>query len=216
MSSLLYESLCIALLRAGVSPRYVRRYRAELSDHYHVAVEEHRSAGLTYEEAAAQARKQLGDQDMLFRSVMEHPAVLAFARRRSAITFCFLPIVALIATKGLIVLASGLAGILLRSSVYTVLEYGAPLVVAFLFCNLARRRGCRPLWPLLSAVLIALVAGCCQFELRRSMLDLGAAHVGVGAFSFSVTPVVLVPLLVCVLFRVYVARGYWRARYEAP
>ena len=215
------ESLRRELLRRGVSPRYVRRYCAELSDHFHMAVEENRSVGLTPEEAKGEACRQLGDQETLFQSVMEQPAVLAFARRRSAITFLLLPIPALFATKTLIVLFSVLAGIvanrcgvlyvgwmnLLRPIAHMALDYGAPLAVALLYCTLAHQRGCRPLWPLLSAVLIGFVAGCFQFELRRSMLELGFAQAGVGVFSFTVTPVVMVPLFVYVLFRASVWGG---------
>ena len=212
-----FESLHSALLRVGVSPRYVRRYCAELSDHYHVAVEENRSAGLTPEEATADACRQLGDEGTLFRSVGQQPAVFAFARRRSGITFLLLPIPALYATKTLIVLISVLAGLLasrcavlsigwmnlFRPIAHLALDYGAPLAVAILFCMLAHRRGCRPFWPLLSALLIGFVAGCVQFEMRRSVLDVGFAHAGVGVVSFAVTPVLMVPPLVYVVFQAF-------------
>ena len=192
-----FELLRTALLRVGVSPRYVRRYCAELSDHYHMAVEENRSAGLTPEEATVDARRQLGDEVTLFRSAVQQPALLAFARRRSGITFLLLPIPALYATKILIGLISMLAGLLasqwavysigwinlIRPIAHLALEYGAPLTVAILFCMLAYRRGCRPFWPLLSALLIGFVAGCVQFELRRPVLDMGFASAGVGVTS---------------------------------
>ena len=207
------ESLRRKLLRGGVSPRYVRRYCAELSDHFHMAVEENRSAGLSPEEATADACRQLGDRETLFQSVVEHRAALAFARRYPAITFLLLPILALIATKTLIVLVSMLAGLvtsrwsaqsftwieLLRPIAHLSLKFGAPLVVALLYCILAHRCGCRPFWPVLSALLIGFVASGVQFELRRSMLDLGFAQAGVGVVSFAVTPLVFLPLLFCVL-----------------
>lgn len=212
-----FESLHSALLRVGVSPRYVRRYCAELADHYHMAVEENRSAGLTPEEATVEVCRQLGDEGTLFRSVVQHPAALAFARRRSGITFLLLPIPALYATKTLIVLISVLAGLLasrcavlsigwmnlVRPIAHLALDYGAPLTVALLYCILAHRRGCRPLWPLLSALLIAFVAGCVQFEMRRSVLDVGFAHLGVGVVSLAVTPVLLAPLFVYVVFQAF-------------
>ena len=81
MPNLPIELLRSDLLRCGFSPRYVRRYCAELSDRYTVAVEENRSAGLTPEEAAADACRQLGDRETLFQSVVAHTAALAFARR---------------------------------------------------------------------------------------------------------------------------------------
>ncbi len=212
-----FESLRSTLLREGVSPRYVRRYCAELSDHYHMAVEENRAAGLTPQEATVEARWQLGDEETLFRSVVEHRAALAFARRRSGITFLLSPIPALYATKIMIVLFSVLVGLLarqcgvlsvgwmnlLRPIAHLVLYYGAPLVVALLYCILAHRRGCRPLWPLLSTLLIGFVAGCVQFELQRSLLDVGFAQAGVGVVSFTVTPVVIAPLFVYALFRAF-------------
>ncbi len=210
-----FESLRKELLRGGVSPRYVRRYCAELSDHYHMAVEENRSVGRTPEEAKVDACRQLGDQETLFQSVVEHTATLAFARRRSSITFLLLPIPALFATKTLIVLFSMLAGLvasrcgvffigwmnLLRPIAHMVLDYGAPLAVTLLYCILAHRRGCSPLWPLLSTLLIGFVAGCVQFEMRRPVFDVGFAQAGVGVVSFAVTPVLMVPLFVYVLFR---------------
>ncbi len=209
-----FESLRGTLLRKGVSPRYVRRYCAELSDHYHMAVEENRAAGLTPQEATVEARWQLGDEETLFRSVVEHRAALAFARRRSGITFLLLPIPALYATKTVIVLLSMLSGLLVSQSAvlsiawmnlfrpvaHLVLDYGAPLTVALLYCILAHRRGCRPLWPLLTALLIGLVAGCLQFEMQRPVLDVGFARAGTGVISFAVTPVLMVPLLVYAVF----------------
>lgn len=178
-------------------------------------VEENGSAGLTPEEATVDTCRQLGDEETLFRSVVEHPAALTFARRRSGITFLLLPIPALYATKTLIVLFSVLAGLLarqctvlsigwmnlLRPMAHLVLDYGAPLAVALLYCMLAHRRGCQPLWPLLSALLIEFVAGCVQFEMRRPMFDVGFAQAGVGVVSFAVTPVLMVPLFVYVVFR---------------
>jgi len=212
-----FESLRSALLRIGVSPRYVRRYCAELSDHYHMVVEENRSAGLTPEEATVDAYRQLGDEETLFRSVVQHPAAFAFARRRSGITFLLLPIPALYATKILIVLFSVLAGLLasrcpvfsigwvnlVRPIAHLALDYGAPLTVALLYCILAHRRGCRPLWPLLSALLIAFVAGCVQFEMHRPVLDVGFVRAGVGVASFAVTPILMVPAFVYVVFQAF-------------
>ncbi len=212
-----FESLHSALLRVGVSPRYVRRYCAELSDHYHMAIEENRSAGLTPEEATVEAWRQVGDEETLFRSVVKHPAALAFARRRAGITFLLLPIPALFATKTLIVLISLLAGLLtsrcaglsigwmnlLQPIAHLALDYGSPLAVALLYCMLAHRRGCRPYWPLLSALLIAFVAGCVQFEMRRSVLDVGFAQAGVGVVSFAVTPILMVPPLVYLVFQAF-------------
>ncbi len=211
-----FESLCSALLRVGVSPRYVRRYCAELTDHYHTAVEEYRSAGLTPEKAAVDAGRQLGDEVTLLRSVVEHPASLSFARRCSAITFLLLPIPALFATKTLVVLFSALVSLLasqrvflsigwmnlLRPIAHLILDYGAPLAVALLYCTLARRRGCRPLWPLLSALLIGVVAGCVPFEMRRPVIDMGFVQAGVGVVSFVVTPILVVPLFAYVVFQV--------------
>ncbi len=217
MPSLPFESLRVALLRVGVSPRYVRRYCAELSDHYHMAVEENRTAGMTPEEATVEARRQIGDQGTLFRSVVRQPAVLAFARRHAGITFLLLPIPALYATKLLIALISMLAGLLasrdavlsigwmnlLRPIAQLVLDYGAPLAVAILFCMVAHRRGCRPFWPLLSALLVGFVAGCIQFEMRRRVLDLGFARAGVGVVSFAVTPVIMMPVFAYVVFQTF-------------
>ncbi len=178
-----------------------------------MAVEENRSAGLTPEEATVDACRQLGDQEALFQSVMEHTAALAFARRYPAITFLLLPIPTFLATKTLIVLFSMLGGLvasrwsflsigwmeLLRPTAHLGLDYGAPLLVALLYGILAHRRECRPFWPLLSALLIGFVASGVQFELRRSILDLGFAQAGVGTVSVAVTPLVFLPLLFCVL-----------------
>ena len=213
MPNQLIELLRSDLLRGGVSPRYVRRYCAELSDHYRLAVEENQSAGLTPEEATVDACRQLGDQETLFQSVVEHASVLTFARRYSAITFSVLPIPALLATKTLLAFVGMLVGLVasqwsflsiawidvFRPVLRLGLDYGTPLVVALLFGLLAHRRGCRPSWPVLSALLIGFVANGVQFELRRTMLDLGFAQAGVGAVSLAVTPLVFLPLLSCVL-----------------
>lgn len=213
MPNQLIELLRSDLLRGGVSPRYVFRYCAELSDHYRLAVEENRSAGLTPEEATVDACRQLGDQETLFQSVVEHASVLTFARRYSAITFSVFPIPVLFATKTLLAFVGMLVGLVasqwsflsiawidvFRPVLRLGLDYGTPLVVALLFGLLAHLRGCRPFWPVLSALLIGFVANGVQFELRRTMLDLGFVQAGVGAVSLAVTPLIFLPLLSCVL-----------------
>lgn len=212
-----FDPLRRELLRKGVSPRYIRRYIAELSDHRHMLVEENRSAGRTLEEATLQARGQLGDEAELLRSVLERRAVFALARRRPGIVFALCPIPALYATKFLILLFGVSVTLLLRrcadvstgwtNSLRTLmhfcLDYGAPLAVAALYCTLAYRRGCRPVWPVLSSLLLGLAAGCVHFEMRQPMFHMDFVQAGTGVFSLTVTPVLLVPLAVCGVFEVF-------------
>lgn len=216
ISSPPFESLRRALLREGVPPRYARRYIAELLDHYHMLVKDNQTAGLLPEEASFRAHRELGNEVTLLRSVVDRRRVFVCSRGRPEILFIFLPIPMLYAAKALILLLCILIGMLLnwfaaalpdsmhglRAMSHLCLDYAAPFIAALLCCGLAYQRGYRPAWALFASVLIGVCAGCVQFEMQQPMLQVAGLRAGIGVFSLTLAPMLLVPLVVYAGFEV--------------
>ena len=78
----LFEELRDRLLRAGVAPRHVRRYMAELNDHLaDLTVEEERK-GLSRKDAEASALARLGELEELAGAMIEETGVASVVAAR--------------------------------------------------------------------------------------------------------------------------------------
>ncbi|MCH8805425.1 MAG: hypothetical protein IH986_04990 [Planctomycetes bacterium] len=207
-----FETLCVALLRAGWSPRYVRRYVAELSDHYESLAREYRADGLCLEQAQHRARKRIGDDASLFESVLVQRRFQSFARRRPWVAFVLLPIPIAFLAKVLAGLALAGGGLLVASVagapahetspgpptwyVHFPFAYGVPLLVAVGYCLIAHRRCCSPNWALAACAILAVYVGGVTFQLDSTLLDAGFVRIGYGRHVFSPNARLLIPPLV--------------------
>src|SRR6185312_5057943 len=76
-----FPRLSERLLRAGIAPRHVRRYRRELTDHYDDLVREESESGAGREWAQTKALSRLGHEDDLAAAMLARPELRAFMVR---------------------------------------------------------------------------------------------------------------------------------------
>ena len=91
ISSLPFDHLRETLLRAGIAPRYVRRYVGELRDHLEDLTAQQRQAGYDSTEARIRARARLGSDDELAAAMLAQKNFRAWASRAPWAVFLLLP-----------------------------------------------------------------------------------------------------------------------------
>lgn len=96
MPQLKFETLRERLLRAGIAPRHVSRYLAELRDHFDDLVREEIADGKERSAAEAEARFRLGDESVLADTMLERQAMRSFTARHPWAIFVLGPIAMLI------------------------------------------------------------------------------------------------------------------------
>jgi hypothetical protein len=85
------------LLRAGISPRYARRYVREMREHLTDLTERELASGLGAEEAGERAMAILGGDAVLTKTVIDRGAPRSFAARAPWATLAVLPVMLLMA-----------------------------------------------------------------------------------------------------------------------
>src|SRR5215472_6039524 len=96
-----FEALRQRLLCAGIAPRHVHRYLAELRDHFDDLVREEIARGKDRSRAEAEARSRLGDDTVLAATMLEQPGMRSFTASYPWATFILGPIAMLIGALGL-------------------------------------------------------------------------------------------------------------------
>ena len=91
-----FENVHERLLRAGVSPRRVSRYVAELREHLTDLVARERAAGLDEQEAEAKARIILGTDAQLVQAMLDRGVPRSLAAKAPWAVFGVFPVVALV------------------------------------------------------------------------------------------------------------------------
>jgi hypothetical protein len=86
-----FDALAEHLLRAGIAPRHVRRYRRELEDHLADLTGAQREAGHDADAAAVRARALLGEDDELAKAMLARPELKGWATRAPWAVFGLLP-----------------------------------------------------------------------------------------------------------------------------
>src|SRR6185312_14248663 len=76
-----FPRLSERLLRAGIAPRHVRRYRRELADHYDDLVREESESGAGREWAQTRALSRLGHEDDLAAAMLSRPELRSLTAR---------------------------------------------------------------------------------------------------------------------------------------
>jgi hypothetical protein len=82
-----FEALRETLLRAGVAPRRVKRYLAELQDHLADLTAQERAAGYDEEDASIRARAMLGSEAELAEGWLTDPRLKSVTARASWAVF---------------------------------------------------------------------------------------------------------------------------------
>jgi len=197
------------LLRAGVAPRHVRRYLAELADHLADLTAEEERAGRSRSDADSAGLVRLGSMDDLARAMTEQRRFQSMCVRAPWAVFGFAPLAVLAGAwfVALAILWSGWKHFLpgadtpfvpidgfaiVYFGVGRLVFFGAPVLVGWGISLVAARQRYRPVWPLAGLVLVALIGGTAQVHAIRAAVAGGVGHVSLdfapGSFaqSFSV------------------------------
>ena len=87
-----FEAVREQLLRAGVTPRYAKRYVTELREHLTDLIERERASGLGVEQATDRARALMGADADLVTAAIERGAPRSLAARAPWAIFVLLPL----------------------------------------------------------------------------------------------------------------------------
>jgi hypothetical protein len=166
-----FEALRERLLRAGVAPRHVRRYLAELEDHYDDALRAELARGTALLEAREAASARLGTEETLAQSMLERRELRSKAARFPALFFGAAPVMAWLGTPIVILAAVSLLpqesrrmkidasfidACVALGFVYTRL---LPVLLGAVALHMAAARRSRALWPLVGAGAVDVLAG---------------------------------------------------------
>lgn len=190
-----FNELRERLLGAGVAPRHVRRYLAELSDHLaDLKVEEER-AGRIEADLESAALVRLGKMDDLARAMIEQRQFQSFSGRAPWAVFGLGPLALLAAGYGIacFILWSGWKIFMPGAetpfgagpnygfvNVYfqtgRIIYFGAPLLIGWGIGLTAARQRLKLVWPVAGSVLIAFAAGMAQVHASRPSAS-AAGHI---------------------------------------
>jgi hypothetical protein len=183
------------LLRAGVAPRHVRRYLAELSDHLADLTAEEERAGRSQADAESAALLRLGGIDDLAKAMIEKRQLQSWCVRMPWAMFGLAPLFVLAAAWfiALFVLWSGWRIFLpgadtpfvpvedgfanLYFQADRAFYFGAPLLIGWGIGLIAARQRLKALWPIAALILIALIGGTAQVQARRAAGTHGVGHI---------------------------------------
>jgi hypothetical protein len=190
-----FNELRERLLRAGVAPRYVRRYLTELADHLaDLRVEEER-AGRSRADAESAALVRLGGIDDLVKAMIEQRQFQSWGVRAPWAMFGLAPLVLLAGAwfVALLILWSGWKIFLpgadtpfvptddLREFFYfnigRSLYFGAPILIGWGIGLVAIRQRSKAFWPTVGLVAIALIGGTAQVHASRTAVSVGVGHI---------------------------------------
>ena len=196
-----WDELRERLLRAGIAPRHVRRYVAELEDHLADLRAEEEHAGRSRTEAAAAARSRLGSVDELAHAMESRPKLRSWSARAPWLVFTAGPVLAIAAayTVALTLLWTGWNFYLpysltpfVRISGFEIFWFGtgrliyfaAPLVIGWAVSLLAARQRLSVGWPAAGLSVLALIGGTAHVHVAHLGAGWRNNHVGMG-FSFA-------------------------------
>jgi len=166
-----FERLRDRLLTAGVSPRHVRRYMAELSDHITDLEADAKAAGHAAPRESAIDR--LGRPEDLAQAMIGRPELKAWTARAPWAVFLLGPplmlaaidLVSILLVIGIVKTVGPQPGEIapawlasLAAAVNSIHVYAVPLLLGGVVAAVATRQRMRPLWPLIGLVAIGLIA----------------------------------------------------------
>lgn len=174
-----FDQLRERLLRAGIAPRHVRRYVAELRDHFDDLVREETATGVARSVAETKARTRLGSDNDLAETMLARTDLRSLMARYPWAVFGVGPVVLVLASLvGVVVLEGGvlsLAHAVLQhptvaereSFVFavgvwnTLAIFAAPFAIAAALCIAGQRQRMPAAW-IFAGIAIACVLGAFQ------------------------------------------------------
>lgn len=195
---MLFPELRERLLRAGVAPRHVRRYLAELSDHFADLKAEQQRAGLNPSDAESAALLRLGAPDDLTNAMLAKPHFRSWSARAPWLAFGLAPIVWIAVAYAIACVYLFLGwriflpgaetpfGTRLPGAVYSPANlyfqlgkyyyFAVPVLVAWGIALVAARQRVAALWPGISLVMVAWIGSAAQVRANQGVTA-GIGHV---------------------------------------
>jgi hypothetical protein len=179
-----FKELRERLLRAGVAPRHVRRYLAELADHLADLRAEEQRAGRSPADAESAALRRLGGMDDLAKAMIGQRQFQSWSVRAPWAMFGLAPlfllggayfVACLILWSGWKIFLPGTDTPFVRIDgvaifyfgVGRLLYYSAPFLIGWGIGLMAARQRFAPVWPTLGLVLIAMVGSSAEVHASR-------------------------------------------------
>jgi len=201
----LFHELRERLLQAGIAPRYVRRYLAELADHLVDLRAEEERAGRSRADAESAALARLGGTDELVKAMIGHRQFQSWSVRVPWAIFglgplVFLAVAYFVACLYLWVLwqvflpgadtpfghgnpgpVYGFQNICIQTGKFYYI--GAPILVGWAILLLAARHRVMVGWPIVGSALVALMGATAQIHASRTAVPDRLGHI---SMSFTV------------------------------
>lgn len=225
MRDLRFAAIGEELLRAGLTPRRVRRILFELESHLHDLVDELEGHGLSRAEAETEASRRLGAEAMV-QAARESTELHSGMRRWPAAAFTLLPLFVyaalFVGSLALLVIALSFAKSLgfpvdhsvvlqqITTATMTGLELILPASVGITFCILASSRRAPLSWTLAGVALVSLLGAATNAQLQLPPV---VSHPALGAGLGFSTEAFGMPLLRAVSTFLFVLLLYlWHIR----
>ncbi|MBB5344947.1 permease prefix domain 1-containing protein [Tunturibacter empetritectus] len=198
-----FHELRERLLRAGVAPRYVKRYLSELADHLADLTAEEERAGRSPAEATSEALLRLGTTDDLAKAMTAQRQLQSWSVRAPWAIFCLAPIsllaaayfiACLILWSGWRIFLPGFDSPFVRIDGLAILYFGigrslyfaAPTLIGWAIGLIAARQRFNLVWPTIGWTLLTLIGVTAKVHALRPNLPAGkAGHI---SMSFSIGP----------------------------
>ncbi len=195
----LFHELRERLLRAGVAPRHVRRYLAELADHLADLRAEEEGAGRSRADAESSALIRLGGIDDLSRAMIEQRQFQSWCVRAPWAMFGIAPLLLMAIAYFVACLylwslwqiflpgadtpfghpnpgpIYGFENICFQAGKFYY--FGAPILVGWGITIFAARQRVKAVWPMVSLILIAWMGGTNQVHASRTAVPNGLGHI---------------------------------------
>ena len=201
-----FHELRERLLRAGVAPRHVRRYLAELGDHLADLTAEEERAGRSRAEAESAALVRLGGMDDLAKAMIEQRQFQSWSVRAPWAMFSVAPLLCLAGAYSVacFILWSGwkmflpgtdtpfgsrMSPIAIYSlkNIYfqtgRMIYFTAPILVGWGVDLLAIRQRLKAVWPAVGLVLIAWMGATARIQASRTAVPGGLGHIRMNFFT---------------------------------
>jgi hypothetical protein len=199
-----FNDLGERLLQAGVAPRHMRRYLRELADHLSDLIAEEERAGHSREYAESAALQRLGTTDNLAKVMIERREFQAWSVRAPLAVFSLVPagFLAIAWFVALLILWTGWKMFMPQADspfdgnigpLYGIenayfqtgraIYFGAPVFAGWVIGMIAVRQRMKPLWPVLGAAIVALIASAAQVHASRTEVLDGIGHISMN-FTF--------------------------------
>jgi hypothetical protein len=207
-----FNALKEELLRAGIAPRHVRCYVAELRDHFDDLVREETAKGLTRNVAEDAARARIGGDDALADVMLSRPELRSVVARFPWAVFGLGPVLMLVLVVSAAILIEGGIAFLHPAiprwsvdwarfsfdAVNWLVMYAAPLAIAAVVSVVGINQRVTTGWVVFGLIIISVVGGFHEVGVKWSYVPMHPSELDE---SFALAPPFPRAMIVSGLFR---------------